>query len=819
MTKSILDRISKGRFCPAHWLKSIMACSLLTPAVVSAMASRGPAPQIDDGLPPDSEYVVVGEDGHLSVNGERQRFWAAIGKPFIQARISPDDSPAERARKLEMSRRGTDAILDDLERRGFNAVRMWNTVRGGSDYVKGDGSFADCVDYFLAEAKRRGFRIWAAGVGNSTGWPSTDDVGIVDDPATAEAWQAAIEETLTGDRRLDIRHNIARAWDPRLEQLVIREMRRNAHHFNQHTGLRWADDPVFAVWELTNEEWWMRKMVGGQWQRLPAFFRNQLVGQWNDFLQEKYGTDQALLAAWEEMLPGESLARGSIIFAPMAGRTSVEMAINDANPAAREVVAGLETAYAQQDFSRQRGADVLEFLMDMQLTHKQNLEAAFKDFGKSTRLSPLVYDTGIGYEIQSQYLHQNANAVSHNAYVNGWGPQFQEPEPGDTRFPHADMVRLLEAERISANVGQWNNWLLKPPGICQGVPWLEHNRVEGKPFLVYETQIQQPAKYRADYPLRLLALASIQDWDWVSWHYYAPPDEVGIEENPFERPMDVTVGSHPQGYHYTYDEVQNAMMRAAGHAFRNLSLQPAANPTRFIYGRKSLYDPASMHYAGSYGMLGLDMMQTVYQYGVRIEIDPDREDDQVIGPVVSFDERNTHNPYTPTEEIRFDWEKGYLKLDAPTAMVFTGYLANYGEAVEFAHGINLRQVEIDNPEGIFDPVGEDEQYIAFAVYAQDGLPLAETRQASLSLVSTSFNSGFKMGDEMTSPYHVPQGTHRGGLPVLVARVGAIVEAPALDGMAYVARDWNGNRIAAGLVENGRIEISNELPIFVIELSR
>ncbi|MEX0652684.1 MAG: hypothetical protein WD534_05360 [Phycisphaeraceae bacterium] len=67
-----------------------------------------------------------------------------------------------------------------------------------------------------------------------------------------------------------------------------------------------------------------------------------------------------------------------------------------------------------------------------------------------------------------------------------------------------------------------------------------------------------------------------------------------------------------------------------------------------------------MDYAGSYGSMGMDMFQTVYQHGVRIRIDPTREDDEVVGPVVRFEDRHTHNPYIPTEQTVFDWKAGYL---------------------------------------------------------------------------------------------------------------------------------------------------------------
>jgi len=767
-------------------------------------------------LPPDSAYVVVDENGHLSVNGERERYWAVIGKPFIH--VNGD---------IEKSRKGTDALLQRYDDLGFNAVRLWNVNEGkGADYEVGDGSGTDALDYFIAKLGEKGFRVWAAGLGNRVGYVEESDVDIIDDPATAEAWKAAIKEYNEPAfehkgkfKRRDIRHSYARIWDPRIEAVYIERMRENATHLNKHNGLRWSDDPTFAVWELTNEEWWMRRMVGGGWTKEPKFFRDQLIRQWNDWLRAKYKSDEALKTAWKGLLPSESLLSGSVLLAPMAGKSDPNLSMNDSNPAARDALMGMDQTYTREDFNAERGGDVLSFFLEIQLAHKQRSAAAVKTFGKSCALSPTVYDTGIGYEIHSQYIHQNADAVAHDAYVNGWGPRYEEPDLSTAKNENRKMLMQLDKERISANEGPWMNWLLKPPGISQGVPWLEHNKVEGKPYLVYETQIQQPAKYRADFPLRLVALASIQDWDWISWHYFAPNDEVGVDTGAWNRPMDVTSGTHPQGYHFTYDEVQNAIMRQASFIWRNETLDAPANPTKFIWGAKSLRDPASMDYAGSYGTSGMDMMQTVYQYGVRIEIDPTREDDEVIGPVVSFAERKTHNPYTPTEAITFDWKKGYLMFDDPQTIAFTGMLANYGEEVKFANGFVLKDVAINNPEGIFDPVSNG--YIAFAMTAEDRKHLVDSDKISLSLMSTSFNSGFEMDTELLLDKGQPRfaKTKSGGLPVLVARVAATLEAEVLNGMSYQFLDWNMKEIGSGSVTDGKLIIPSDLPITIIKLKR
>lgn len=805
--------------------KPVWGAVVATMGAVFSISNARAAETVE--LPDDAEYVRV-VDGYLSVDGQRQRYWAAIGQVYGKSNIKRTDTPQQVWEKVARARRGTDLLVQRLSDLGFNAVRLWDGFPEGGEYEIGDGSPADDTDYFLMRAKEAGFRVWLAGTNRLTD-ARVDDVDIVPVTQTGEAdaraWAEAVDSMAKYRKNGQLQHgwrlsnNLARSWDERLERLALRDMTRIATHRNQYTGLRWADDPVFAVWELSNEEWWILKMLGGKWQEYPAYFRNKLIGRWNRFLREKYGTPDALASAWGGLLQGESLTDGTVLLAPMRGKTSVAASINDANVHAQSALASLDQEYGREDFTDQRAADVLEFLLEIHVARKQREAAFIKSLGKSTRLSPLIFDTGIGYEIQSQFLHQSADAVAHDAYVNGTGPK--DPKRAlaniEAQADEHQRQRLTqEAERLAANDGPWVNWLLKPPGISQGVPWLEHNRVEGKPFLAYETQIQQPAKYRADYPLRLAALAAIQDWDWVCWHYFGDVGltrRVGADPAPFTQRLDITTGSHPQGYHFTYDEVQSATMRAAGYMFRSFAHRAAPTPTRFIYGRQSLYAPGSMDYGGSYGPAGLDMMQTVYQYGARIEIDPTREDDEVIGPVVAFEDRHTHNPYTPTDEITFDWKRGYLRMDSPSAAAWTGLLGEGGGEVSFASGVTLSNVSITNPSGIFDPVGS-EKYVAFSLYSRDGRPLAEADRIGLSLVSTSFNTGFAPQAEGKKGRWIA-----GELPVLVARVGATVTSSHLDGMSYILRDWHMNEIDRGTVRGGVFEMPADRPVFVVEFER
>ena len=789
-------------------------------------------------LPPDSAYVRATDDGNLELNGEKVRFWAAIGRIATKTRVRSSDSAEVAAAKRASIIRENKLLVQRLQDQGFNAVRYW--VRGTitDDYVKGDGSNTDVIDHYIYELKQAGMKIWLAEP-NYFEHFSSDDVDIIDDPVTAEQWSAAVAEwadkqnsakrkaklNKAKQRRLKegrVRfHNcLASIWDDRIEALAIERMRQKLTHVNKYTGLSWADDPVFAVWELTNEEWWMRRTLSG-WKRLPQFFRNSLIAKWNDYLISKYKTDEALIAAWGDLLPGESIKQRSILFTPTKGKTPVSISLNDGGSVIESLAQQKDTVYGREDFAVQRGADVLEFMTGIWLAHKQRVGAALKSWGKSCTLSPLVYDTGIGYSVQSQFIQQSADATAHDAYVNGWSDHdntvtLDEKLAGLSA--HQQKRIRLEHERTAANTDDdwWINWLLKPPGICAGVPWLEHNRTTNKPYLVYETQIQQPAKYRSDFPMRIAVLSGIQDWDWVSWHYTAPADDTKDDvERPWDKPMDVKLGRHPQGYHFTYDEVQVSAMRAAAKIFLNKHLAPAPTPTHYIYGRESLYNPDSMDYGGAYGATGMNMLQTVYQHGVRITIDPNREKDEVIGPQVTFEQRNTFNPYTPTDQIAIDWKRGYMKFDAPGVATFTGLLGNYGDRVEFNNGVTLSDVHIHNPANTPHPMSNDDKYVTFSIQSETPQNLADSNHIGISLVSSSFNTGFKMWHSYKK--HVPSGALQGTLPVLVSRVSGTVQADFLKGKNYTFRDWHMFDIGSGVIEGDTLTIPADKPIFYIEV--
>lgn len=763
---------------------------------------------------PTEHYVRVGPEGHLVLNGGRVRFWGHIGH-FPDPKLGQRENP----------RHDHELMVQRMTDLGFNMHRLWHFAHT-DDYDKGDGSRADLRDYGIYLMKQNGIRIWFAGL-NSLGVAREKDVNIVDDPETAEAWKQGISDMSRewwwseGEKGARMHRNLARMWDPRLQALSLKRMKGIATHVNQYTGLRYCDDPAMAVWELSNEEWWLRQMImRGWWQEeehLADYFRKTLFEAWNQFLREKYKTEAALKEAWLGLFPGESLSDGTVLFAPIGIPVNVDAQWQIMGVEAGDRIRG---SVGRKDVNAARIADVINFCLKTVIAQKRRELEALRSLGKSTRLSPIIWDTGFGAEIHSQYLQQFGDAIAHVNYTHGL-----HDDPTHEYYPFRS--GLTEYPQL-----RWN-------GISRG----EHGKAPGKPYFIYENQIGSTTKYRAEYPMRMAALGAIQDWDIICWHSYGPgPDSA--KEHPHVRALEVGT---EMNLHFGGDEVQLSSMKAASEIFRNFHLKPAQNPTHFIFGRSALCDPESMNTAESYGLAGMRMAPTAYRYGTRVTVDPtleERPDAEVFhgedgepdpelfeqfkrdgylvnGPTV--DPRAFKpNPVNPTGQISYDWRRGSLTFDAPGAVMFTGFygrLADPKAGVKFSNGVTLHGIRVHNPEGMPYPVEEGERYITFALASTDGRPLAECGNAVLSLVSTSFNTGFRLDEDNPRTMHGTEVADPGHLPVLVARVEGRIESSAIDGMEYTFYDYEMREIRQGVVRDGVLNISADDEVFFVELSR
>jgi hypothetical protein len=695
---------------------------------------------------------------------------------------------------------------------GFNLVRNWYVV-DNPDYTCGDGSYEDLVAYYLWKLDQKGIKIWNSGV-NIAGLIKPEDVDVIDDPSTAEAWKAAVTEFMMKNKKdgMDLycghgsMPGAVRAWDPRFKALAITRMKRAAEWPNRYKGgLRMCDDPQNIVWELSNEEIWYKGMYNGWWQDLPSFFRNELIGRWHEFLRQKYRTETAIIDRWQFLLPGESLDKVTIMLAPLASPARVGQAVNDVNPAAIKSLSVKKQEYTRDDFNRHRGEDVVEFFTMLWIEHKKKESDPLKTWGKSCRLSPCLWDAANCFQTQAALMFQHSDAVATCSYIQGMAH--------DTTCKRFPFYSGLEA----------------PPRLCWDVPWMEQSSVKGKPHFIYEYQIGNRTKYRAEAATRVAALGCIQDWDIINWHIYGHSADPDVK-NPF----DGTIHVWHDYFGYGNDEVQLSAMKAAGQIFINSLAAPAPKPTEFIFGRKTLYDPASMDYGRSYGDYAKWIIPTCFRYGLRVSVDPNREEDEIVGP---YSKQGVYepSPVTPNDQIEYDWNKGHLVFDAPGAASYTGFYGERcGAPVSFENSSAVfSDIVVRNPKKMVFPVKPEEGYVAITLASCDGKSLAKTKRAILWAVSTSFNTDYKvdctktcqsmhqMGPKDAPPLNEFYGCwcETGKAPVQVARVGATIKCREITGMRYVFRDWHMREIGSGKVTGGKVVIPADRPVFITELTR
>jgi hypothetical protein len=784
-------------------------------AAVLAGSSVALAQPTSRPLPADDEYVTV-KDGHLFLKGQRQRYWGFIGHFWLtgkldQYNVKAGDSPQTIAEKVKKRNEVIDAYAKRIRDLGFNIARVWfgkSGVDWNHNYTPGDGSQADYNAYVLWALQRNGVKLWMTPFNNFGVADPDKDVSLVDDPATAQAWSAAVREmTNRSPRFADVG-----AWDPRMRAVHLRQMKHIAEFPNKYKdGLRLCDDPENVVWELTNEEWMFSHLVNGQWQKLPKFFRDGLQAKWSQFLAGKYKDDAGLAKAWGFLLPDESIAKNTVLLAPLASPSDGKF-FNDGNAAAIAALTASKQTFSRDDFTRQRGADVLEFFSELQIAYKTDRRDFAKSLGKSLKLSPMVLDTGDGFRIQSVYMHQFGDASSMCSYI--WQTATSRDQK---RFP-------------------FMSGLDEQPRMAMGLPWVEVGKIPGKPFFVYEFQMNNPDKYRAEVPYRIAALGVIQDWDIINFHLFGRPNDPALEE-PYREPIAYSVydpnwgGATVEGVHYKADEVYASAMRAAGLFFVNSTLKGVASPTVMTFGRKSLYDPVSATYGKSFGEYGDNIAPTAWQYGCQMVVDPSQEKDSAAGRMVDRGLMEI-NPVKPTDQITFDWQKSFMQFDAPGGVAWTGFLGEQREpAVTFSSGIRLSDARVINDEGVNYPVSDGELYISFAAVAEDGAPLEKSKKVMVSLVSTSFNWGFKLNHDNVAagdfghrgtPYKgmVKGGDVKGKPPVAYVRAGATVIAPPMKGMKFRWLDWHFKEIGAGVVGgDGKLVIPADKPIFYVELTR
>jgi hypothetical protein len=396
------------------------------------------------------------KDGHLVfADGTRARFF---GVDLYHRYAIPRKEDA-------------DALAATLARMGFNMVRLHHMelpevglVNPRRGQALPDGTVepaltpavADRLDYFLSRLKAHGvylflegstFRTYTAADGVSDPHPSIPN-GHKPLPYFEDDWrraQFAWFDTLWG-------------------------------RTNAYTGLRYADDPMVAIVELTNEHSLLSNWGPGL-ETLPTPHLARLDAAWNAWLRTRYPDDAALAAAWvggarPGLQPGESLTTGTV----------------------RRDPSGVAVGGA---FPDRRRADLYAFYAGLEHAYVDAFTAHVRALGFAQPLVPTL-----------PYGRPDIQKAHAGAQVSDLHLEWDVPNRRDTFRG----TSLLAAPREQG--------LLEMLALATRA---------GAAMTVSELNHALPNPYMAEAPLFWATLASVQDWDALVWNSFPlsadPPGE------------------------------------------------------------------------------------------------------------------------------------------------------------------------------------------------------------------------------------------------------------------------------------------------------
>jgi hypothetical protein len=469
----------------------------------------------DNAIKPVAGVYTQVRNGKLYYGDKRLRLWG----------LNRNDSP-----NLDM--------VDRLWKVGFNAIRLWGpkglwddaSVKTGIALQshQGDGSPLDRFDHFFAALKNRGFFIWATGLQSDNGMNGDhlkallDDHSFIAQGSDWPEWKNAVQEQMGKTKRLDTLYPMLLYFDPRTEEVFKRGAAAFLNHVNPYTGKRYAEEECIAVWQVQNENGFVCKLLEGQLDSWPDYFREELRKRWNAWLADRYHDQAHLEAAWGKLPPAESLDHASIQLGP--------------------------TLSQRDKFSKARGDDFVHFAIDLVVQFNKSFEKfcrAQAPPGVGINVEPIVFDTQ--YTPSIPWLATSA----------------------------------LSGDTVSISNYQWalTSSLSGPPSMYV----FDNNTVKDKVTLVYETNSGNTNPFRGEFPLRVAALAGRQDWDGVFFHFYHAPNERNSDPTPVEMYLAgalqyITKQDYWSGTHFAFDPIMGSSIAVAGRIFLEGAIPPAKSP-------------------------------------------------------------------------------------------------------------------------------------------------------------------------------------------------------------------------------------------------
>jgi hypothetical protein len=476
-------------------------------AVLPSWALDDFQPSILDELSPRRP---IGDGPEFFIRRDGDRFARADGTPFRVWGMSVPTAPpkaeaeyyARRARRLGINVARVHSLDGDLCDRN-----------AGRNYAF-DPERLDRMEYFIACLKREGIYVmldvlynWQFPmIGPDGGLPE----GVV----------------LPGRVRVPF------YFDAGLQKLNRDFIARILDHRNPYTGLRNADDPAIAFFQVINENSLFFNDTGGK--SLGDYHKAMLGRQFSAWLAERYGDRAALAAAWATALgEGEDPAAGTVKFLG-----------NWATANAR----------AKDEPFRRRAADETRFTYDTMSAFHRGVRDFIRDELGARHL--LVHGSGwwgIGW-LDTLDIAANLPGMDFfdaHSYWNVTSGVLAPEDADEKRKKGGSMIEYFSSrapEGYPWMASEWNNgFRLEGPmmmaayGALQGWDALFQYRMDGFDGARVKANHNSPPAIYLQYPLASWAFrgGAIRESD-VAWRYVIPGDRLfdcTRTESPHGKPL------------------------------------------------------------------------------------------------------------------------------------------------------------------------------------------------------------------------------------------------------------------------------------------
>jgi hypothetical protein len=319
------------------------------------------------------------KDDKLMYNGQPIKLW---GLNMTYGSCAPDKPLADRRAAL-------------YSKYGINAVRFhkfadgvgWQGIQSSQSFVNLDPSGLDRMDYFIAKLKEAGIYVTLSpNFGTNPGpeefsrVPYLDELGKPNDRKRVKTGFGSI------------------FLSRELQEIQFEQMVKFLTHKNTHTGMTYAEDPCVAAVELINEESVLFNNTLQILQKSPTL-RQRTSEAFCDWLQKRYGSKEALLAAW-----GPDAINSFV----NEGFTNESWEAKSIVPAGNTWFYDPEQLNGSQLVKKVRLLDTMEFLYDLQNDFYARYIKAIRDTGYTGEILASNWQAGRAF---SHYYNLHSDAL------------------------------------------------------------------------------------------------------------------------------------------------------------------------------------------------------------------------------------------------------------------------------------------------------------------------------------------------------------------------------------------------------------------------